>query len=69
MGPKFGDGFQNRQIASIGNATWGKANSLGIIWHRAVEVDFAWQVHHATIATPVTVEASAIGHGGSEMRC
>jgi hypothetical protein len=47
----------------------GKANSLGIIWHRAVEVDFAWQVHNATIATPVTVEASAIGHGGSEMRC
>jgi hypothetical protein len=59
--------FRTGKLHPIGNEIWGKA--LGIIWHHAEEVGLAWQVHHATIAVPVTMEASAIDHGGSEIRC
>ena len=58
--------FRTGKLHPIGNAIWGKANLLGIIWHGAEEVGLARQVHHATIAAPVTVDSSAIDHGGSE---
>lgn len=67
MGQSWALGME--MLHSIGNAIWGKANLLGIIWHRAEEVGLVWQAHHATIAALVTMEASAINHGGSVMQC